>query len=63
MRAISSAIRPPRFGGMLHLGVDQVFAQGFVHLVGAGRNGFYQAAAADDGRQLADVEVLLFGAP
>ncbi len=45
---------------MLHLGVDQVFAQGFVHLVGAGRNGFYQAAAADDGRQLADVEVLLF---
>ena len=46
--------------GMLHLGVDQVFAQGFVHLVGAGRNGFYQAAAADDGRQLADVEVLLF---
>lgn len=43
---------------VLHLSVDEVVAHGVVHFVNACGDGLDQSAAADDGRQLADVESL-----
>ena len=45
--------------GVFHLGVPQVVAHARVHLVDAGRNGTDESAAADDGREPVDVEVVV----
>lgn len=46
----------PEVRGMFHRGVRQVAPHGFVDFVYAGRDGAYEPAASDDGRQLHDVE-------